>query len=266
MINVNAQEEGGIIQSTAIARKRGRVIQLLTIGLLSFLTAFLGGFFVLSSCHFVSVAVEVGDDATEFDLHFGLWKYSPVDSAFQGYTYCSQYDDVFVSGAPWFGRISSLIALAGGGFSLLVLWLYLVFGRCALNVWNMAIFSAAMSGGLQLCTLSVLTGPICREEGCVIGPAGIISIIAGCCYFVLAFEMHYNTPLVNVRDDFDPASSRVGNFEMSDFEYGAKAYVHRIAFGNTNPYPTLNQDQGGHYRRHNGATTNGPYIPPSALV
>jgi hypothetical protein len=236
MINVHAQEESGFVESTAIARKRGRVVQLLTIGLVSFLIAFLGGFLVLSSCYFVSAAIQ-GENGEEYDLHFGLWKYSPAESASQGYTYCSNYDGDFIGDAPWFGRVSSLVALLGGGFSLGVLWLYLVLGRCVKHIWDIAVYAAAISGVLQLSTLSILAGTICNEQVCTLGPAGTISIAAACFYFVLAFEMRYNTPLVNLSNSLTRVSAReephhmMTNLEMTDFEYGAKAYVDRIVFG-----------------------------------
>ena len=279
MIKISTQEEDGFIASTGIAKKRGRVVQLLTIALLSFLIAFLGGFWALSSCHFMSIAIEA--DGVEFDLRFGLWIYSPIDSAFQGYSYCNQYDGDFVADAPWFGRISSLIALAGGGFSLGVLWLYLVAGRCVQQIWTSAVFAAAISGVLQLLTLSVFAGPLCSQEVCTLGPAGIASIVAGCFYFVLAFEMHYQNPLVLKLDDSisgvptrEHPSQLMNNLEMTDFEYGAKAYVHRLTFGDTNPYPSLddvpreNQQPVGETTTRRGRTKNrkGSYVPPSAIV
>lgn len=275
MIKLNAQEEGGFIRSTSIARKRGKVVQLLTIGLLSFLIAFLGGFLVLSSCHFLSAAIQVGENAEELNLHFGLWKYSPATSASQGYTYCSSYDGDFIASAPWFGRISSLIALLCGAFSLGVLWLYLVLGRCVKNTWNIAVYAAAFSGVLQLSTLSILAGTICKEQVCTIGPAGIISVVSGCFYFLLVFEMHYNSPIANISESLTHDISReephymVTNLEMTDFEFGAKAYVHRISFGNTNPCPTLDQAQIRN-QNHIGETMNGrknaSYVPPAAIV
>ena len=62
----------------------------------------------------------------------------------------------------------------------------------------------------------------------------------------------------------------VGNLEMTDFEYGAKAYVHRIAFGDANPYPILNQVKKVNRRQRTGEATKdqdrGSYVPPSAIV
>ena len=255
MINVNNQEEGGFVQSTMIAKKRGRIVQLLTIGLLSFLISFLGGILVLSSCYFVSASIQDQENAQEYNLHFGLWRYSPSASASQGYNYCTRYDGDFIAGAPWFGRLSGLVAILGGGFSFWVLCLYLVLGRSVKNTWNIAVYTAAVSGLLQLSTLSIFSGAVCKQQVCTLGPAGVISIVAGCFYFVLAFEMYYNTPLVNRSNSLpnvsccDEPHQVVANLEMTDFENGAKAYIQRI----------LNQS-------HNGETTKGrensSYVPP----
>lgn len=256
MINVNAQEEGRFIESALVAKKRGRVVQLLTIGLLSFLISFVGGLLVLSSCYFVSAPIQGGDDGEEYDLHFGLWKYSPVYSASQGYSYCNNYDGDFIGGAPWFGRLSSFIALLGGGYSLGVLWLYLLLGKCVKTAWKIAVYTTAASGLLQLSTLSIFTGNICREQECTLGPAGMISIVAGCFYFVLAHEMHHNTPL----EDLSEPHHAVTNLEMTDFENGARAYVQRIIFGGSTSYHQKagNQSNIGETKDQEGPS----YVPP----
>lgn len=267
MINVNEQEEGGFVRgtSTAIAKnrkKRGRIVQLLTIGLLSFLISFLGGILVLSSCFIVSGTV-VGTYGQMYDLHFGLWKYSPVASASGGYHYCTNYDGDYINSAPWLGRLSSLIAMAGGAFSLGALFFYLVLGRSVKNTWNIAVYTAMFSGILQLSTLSILFGPICKEVECSLGPAGIISVVAGFFYFVLAFEMYYNTPLIYYQRDnglanincCEPPHQAVMNLEMTDFQYGAKDYAKRIIFGVTNPYASTHHPRTLDDR-------NDSYVPP----
>lgn len=249
MINVNSQEERRFIESTAVAKKRGHVVvKLLAIGLLAFLIAFLGGFLVLSSCHFVSVEMQVGENAEEYNIHFGLWKYSPVDSATQGYTYCSSYSGDVSSYVPWFGRICSLFALLGGGFSIGVLWLYLVFGVFMNHIWKVAVYTAAISGVMQASTLSILVSTICKEQVCTLGPAGMISIVAGSFYFVLACAMFLNSPLDNLnvgRTNISSIENPDQNLEMTNFEYGTNDCANRIG-------PT---DSDGN-----------SYFPPSAIV
>jgi hypothetical protein len=283
MIKLTTQDEG-LIESTAVARKRVGAAQLLSIGLASFLIAFMGGFWAQSSCYLVSsiVAVENSGDSR---MRFGIWKYSPVESISQGYSYCSPYDS---GNAPWLGRLTSLMALFGGLFSLLVLWIYLVLGRSDPRTWKWAIMTAATSGMLQLSTVfSVLMGPVCRQTGCSLGPACIVSIVGSLMYFMLAYEMLYNRPVCgdadeNIDDGLfssqhtgQRSQSLVANLEMADFEDGVKAYVQRLTYGNSDPVHSAGggtleqiqyqleyqqQDDRGAFRRQ------GSYEPPSEIV
>jgi hypothetical protein len=282
MIRVGENDDTFIL-NTALARKRVRVVQLLLVGLVGLLVAFLGGIYVQSSCHFVSAQVEVGQNAKVFSLHYGLWKYTPMDSVFQGYSYCYQYDDKYTNDAPMFPRWASCIALIGGAFSLSILWFYLIFGRAAQRVWRMAVLSAGLSGILQLCTLIFFIGDVCQRDVCTLGPAGILSVVASCVWFILAFEMHYNTPMTAWVADLPTSQSNteepgtlVSNLEMTDFEDGAKAYVRRLVKGGAaSPYeyPTLNQMQRANDNPIGEAmldpalmTPRGTYKPPQQLV
>ncbi|KAL3917063.1 MAG: hypothetical protein SGILL_004887 [Bacillariaceae sp.] len=278
MVKLTTQEEVGMIERTAFARKRVRVVQLLGAGLLAFLVSFLGGFWLQSSCYFVSTTVSAGENEADFYLRFGLWKYSPVDSAFDGYSYCSPYDDDYAGEAPWVSRFTSNLALIGGAFSLLVLWIYLVFGRCNHLIWKGAVVSAGLSGILQLITLSIFAGPICKS-GCSVGPGALVSIFAGCIYLFLAYEMHYNAPQPTMsdgllssslsRDADDTPRNLVASLEMKDISRGAKAYVRRLTVGEAHPYPTLNQTQRSNdspMGKQMLANNSGSYQPPAVFV
>jgi hypothetical protein len=94
------REDEAFLMNTGLAHKRVRVVQLLIIGLVGILLAWMGNFFVSSSCYFASVPVAVGQYGDLFPLHFGLWNYSPVDSALSGYKYCSPYSVYNQSDAP----------------------------------------------------------------------------------------------------------------------------------------------------------------------
>jgi hypothetical protein len=243
-----AEADDAFIINTAIARKRVRVVQLLIVGLVGLLLGLLGSFYVQSSCHFVS-AKEEGQNSQAFALHYGLWKYSPMESAFQGYSYCYGYDRVYNSDAPTFPRWVSVLALVGGSFSLGVLWFYLIVGRSNIIVWRLSVVSAGLSGLLQMCTLFFLVGDVCDRDACTLGPAGVLSVVASFIWFILGFEMHYNTPLtawvsgVSGRAHVEPRIL-VANLEMTDLKDGAWAYVRRIVQGeDVSPYPTLNQIQ-----------------------
>ena len=96
-------------------------------------------------------------------------------------------------------------------------------------------------------------------------------------YFILAFEMYYNSPMVACMDEI-PTSPTIeqpvnmmANLEMTDFEDGAKAYVRRIVQGNSeDTLPTLNQVQRvnvnpigeGMFER---AIPRAPYQPPAIV-
>jgi hypothetical protein len=276
MIRIEKQDEHYIFNTT-LARKRVHVVQLLAVGLLALLVAFLGSFWVQSSCHFVSASVEVGENDQVFELHYGLWKYTPIDSAFRGYSYCYQYDDEYTGDAPMYSRWASCMALLGGAYSICVLWYYLIMGRGTRKMWMTASASAAVSGALQLCTLLIFAGPVCRRDECTLGPAGVLSVVASMVYFILAFEMYYNSPMVACMDEI-PTSPTIeqpvnmmANLEMTDFEDGAKAYVRRIVQGNSeDTLPTLNQVQRvnvnpigeGMFER---AIPRAPYQPPAIV-
>jgi hypothetical protein len=272
MIRIGEQQDEVFILNTALARKRVRVVQLLIVGLVALLVGFLGNLWVQSSCHFVSASVKVGENEQVFDLHYGLWKYTPIDSAFQGYSYCYQYDDEYTADAPFFARYASCIAVIGGAFSLGVLWFYLIFGRGNQMMWNYAVAAAGISGALQLCTLVILAGPVCQRDDCTLGPAGILSVIASMVYFILAFEMHYNTPMAAWVTQLAecPSTEQPGhlmaNLEMTDFEDGAKAYVRRIVRGDSSPYPTLNQFQRDNASPIGEAMLDRGYKPPAQIV
>eukprot|EP00529_Nitzschia_sp_RCC80_P024866 CAMPEP_0113516990 /NCGR_PEP_ID=MMETSP0014_2-20120614/41943_1 /TAXON_ID=2857 /ORGANISM="Nitzschia sp." /LENGTH=533 /DNA_ID=CAMNT_0000414003 /DNA_START=20 /DNA_END=1621 /DNA_ORIENTATION=- /assembly_acc=CAM_ASM_000159 len=282
MVKLTTNDEG-LIESTAFARKRVGAAQLLSVGLASFLIAFMGGFWAQSSCYFVSSLVEVADNGGDFQMRFGMWKYSPVESISEGYSYCSPYATNMIT-SLWLGRMSSLLALFGGLFSLIVLWIYLVLGRSNPRTWNWAILTAGSSGVLQLSTvLSVFTGPVCSENGCSPGPASFVSVIGGLMYFALAYEMHYNRPvfddsigdlddsLFSSRSTGQRSQSIVANLEMTDFEDGAKAYVQRLSYGNSDACnPSSDEVHYQHdYRQQEDMGTsnkNCSYEPPSAIV
>lgn len=251
MVRVGERQDEKFIVNTALAKKRVSVVQLLAFGLVGILVGFLGSLYVQSTCHFVSAQVQVGDDGQEFDLHYGLWKYSPVESAFQGYKFCYEYDDGYSYDAPRFSRGSSLAALVAFTFSLVNLWVYLIFGKATRILWEAAVRGSLMAGFLQLSTMAVFLGPICRQAECTLGPGATVSLCASAVYFMMAFEMHYNSPIQSWMDDVPncPSSEQphrmVENLEMTDVANSAVAYVKRLVSRSPTgtSLPTLNQIQ-----------------------
>ena len=115
-------DEREYIKNSATAQKRVKAVQLLIVGLVGLILGWLGNFFVGTSCHFVNVPVQAGQNGQgNFPLHFGLWKYSPADSAMIGYPYCYPYGGSHDDEAPLVSRISNIVALVFGTYSLVVL-------------------------------------------------------------------------------------------------------------------------------------------------
>lgn len=227
MVRITKQDET-LFLNLGLANKRVRVVQLLIIGLVATLLGWLGNFFVGTSCNFASVDVEVGENAQVFRLHFGLWKYSPADSAFNGYTYCYPYGGNHSSDVPIVPRISNLSALMAGTYSLSVLWWYLISGRVVETFWKWAVRSAIFAGAMQLSTLFFFVGRLCRKSSCTFGPASIVALVTAVAWFILAWELAYNMPAVHEKKE-EPAPVGVANLEMADLHGASQEYYERFS-------------------------------------
>ena len=197
-------EEEAFLMNTGLAHKRVRVVQLLIIGLVGVLLGWLGNFFVSSSCYFASVPVQVGQNGDVFELRFGLWNYSPVDSALNGFKYCYPYGGQHVSDAPVVSRACNLAALLAGTYSLVVLWVYLISARVNAKFWEAAVYAAFAAGVLQFGTpIFFFTGRMCRNASCSAGPAAALAAVTAVAWAVLGAELYYHCPVVGEDDDDD---------------------------------------------------------------
>lgn len=191
-----------------------------------------------------------------------MWKYTPLNSAFEGYSYCYKYDGQFTTDTPFVPRIVGLAALLLGVCSLGVLWVYLVLGRTNYVYWNRAIYACALSGILQGLTFLFFAGSMCRRNKCSVGPGAAVSIVSTLAWFVLAFEMYYNTPIMlgdEHDDDINSPDGIVASLEMSDVSDGLTALFRRVTNRNGQDIPTLNQ-----FRRDKVETPGRkPYVPPT---
>lgn len=234
MVKIGQAEESFIL-SSALAKKRVRVVQLLLIGLVGLLLGLLGNFFVSTSCHFATVAVQVGNNENDFQFHFGLWKYSPMDSVFQGYSYCYKYDGQYSTDAPIVSRISNIIALLAGTLSISILWMYLIFGWADQLQWKWAVWMAFFAAIVQLSTLYFFMGSLCQEYSCSFGPGAVLSILTSIVWAILACEMQYHMPvalyasgLAGPDCEHEQPRSLVTNLEMAHLDEVTREYLTRV--------------------------------------
>jgi len=255
--NQDNDEQAAFLIHTGLAHKRVRVVQLLIIGLVGMLLGWLGNFFVSSSCHFASVPVTVGQNGDVFRLHFGLWNYSPVDSALDGYKYCYPYNQgQRTADAPVVARAINLAALLVGTYPLVVLWWYLISGKVHALFWKTAVYSALVAGALQFATpIFFFTGSLCRESTCSVGPAAALSAVTAVAWGVLGAELHYQCPVVDMSIDpttdccsamdgsaghgssgSSAASTPVAHLEMADLAGASQEYLDRFQRKQRNRY------------------------------
>lgn len=213
----------------------------------------------------------MGTNGQVFRLHYGLWKFTPLDSVFQGYTYCYNYHDRFTGDAPFIPRLAALSAMVLGGYSLCIVWYYLIFGDADEVYWRWCVRTAIGAGFLQFSTMFFFIDDVCRNNECALGPAGVVSLTSAIIWLILAFELWYNMPTSAWAPDIgdlvnSPDASLMGNLEMSDFEDGAKAYFRRMR--PNHDLPTLNQMQRenenpiGEGMREISVSPRGTYNPP----
>ena len=73
------------------------------------------------TCHFITGDATVGEDDVAFGLYFGLQKFTPIDSAFQGYIYCQSYDSEDNYNPPMVPRFAGVAATIFGAIPLIVI-------------------------------------------------------------------------------------------------------------------------------------------------
>jgi hypothetical protein len=210
------REDEAFLINTGLAQRRVRVVQLMIIGLFGILLPWMGNVFVSSNCHFASIHVVVGSYGNVYPLHFGLWNYSPVSSALNGYKYCYPYyhqssandEDYsmnqYRSDPPITSRICNSFALLLGTYSLVILWWYLISGRVRRHLWKGAVYAAFMAGMLQLATpISFFLGRTCRNNHCSVGPGTVLCTITAIGWMVFGAELHYHCPIIHYLQDGD---------------------------------------------------------------
>lgn len=214
-------------------------------------------------------------------MHLGLWTYSPIDSVFQGYSYCWPYDDSYTSREPVFPRITGLTAMISGSIALCVLWVYLILGVTNDFFWTGAVKAFTFTGICQLFTFSFFLDSVCSEATCYFGPGAFICLVCSIIWFILAYEMHNNAP-VSALLPFLPSQSTKNdlmNLELPDMHERIKSRWNRLPFkAAQEEVPSLStftkKNQCDRYERmvndchsnssptSNDNNSNGSYFPP----
>jgi len=177
-----------------IKRTRVRVIPLIVCGAFSII-GLLGGIFSQVTCNFASGMKAVGQNNQEFEMRAGLWKYSPIDSVFEGYAYCYGYSDDTSQTSQIFSRLFGILAVCCGGFSVGVLWYYLLMVKTSAFFWKLAIRTALVASLCQCGTFFLFTSQLCSEISCRMGPGGFISLFSSLVWLVMGYHMSHNCPL-----------------------------------------------------------------------
>lgn len=190
-----AMDNGGGVMPIKIAHRRTRTIQLFIFGIFGVIFGFFGCIYTQFTCGFIHANIIVGDDENVMKLHFGMWKHTPYDAVFDNYSYCNGYEeDDFYENAPSLIRILVSCSLLTGSFSLCVLWTYLMMGITSELFWKLGVRTLLVAGIAQSSSFFIFAGEICEENECSFGPGAIVSVFTTLIWFLIAYEMHYNTP------------------------------------------------------------------------
>ena len=170
--------------------------------------------FAESTCSFVTYQQNVGYYSEAFDVHLGMWEHAPIGNAFtNSYASCVSYSDPYSTiNPPTVSRSSGILALAAGGFSLAVLWSYLLFLRFNALFWKIAVYSALIAAFCQSLTLGVFFGEVCSENACDAGPGSLSSVISTIMWAFLAREMHSNHPMKRKLSSIDSSKFMDKNY------------------------------------------------------
>ena len=153
--------------------------------------------YVVTTCHFITGNVHVGKDEIDFGLYYGLNEFSPVDSAFSGYTYCQGYDSSYGFNPPIMPRAFGIASLIIGMVAVIVIGVYLRFQMTDEFFWEGSKWLLGLGFILQLSTLSMFFVDLC-EDGveCSFGPGAWATMISSISWLILSIEMKVNSPLI----------------------------------------------------------------------
>jgi hypothetical protein len=148
------------------------------------------------TCHFIT-GNSVDDDELGYILNFGLQEFTPIDSSFQGYKYCLEYDSKYNYNPPLAPRAAGIAAIIFGSIPLIVVGVYLLFSVTHKILWNTSMWMLYFGSICQISTLSIFLLDLCQEDVyCSMGPGAWATIISSLSWFALSIEMKLNSALV----------------------------------------------------------------------
>ncbi|KAL9182776.1 hypothetical protein ACHAXT_004055 [Thalassiosira profunda] len=169
--------------------KRNRMTAMVILGILGGL---LPSLYVITTCHFITGDVEVGEDGVEFALHYGLQRFTPIDQAFQYYYgECQAYDSAYSNSPPTLAFALSVAAIIFSGNSL---------DRSS-GVPPFLDDAQDSLERINISTLSIFLTDLCGNGvQCSMGPGSRAAVLSSVVWFILSLEMKLNTPFVPAAD------------------------------------------------------------------
>lgn len=190
------EDEANLVMTPRLARERTKVVQLFIMGGIGTVFGFFGSIYSQAACNFADVTSN--DDYNAVTFHFGLWEYTPMESVYKGYSFCTDYSDEFSEEGPVESRTMAVLALIFSTLSLGILWLYLATHYIVPTLWRVGIILMYLASALQALSIFMFFDSNLCSSGdftCSFAPAGIVSVVVSVLYFLLALSLTCATPM-----------------------------------------------------------------------
>jgi len=201
------EDEANLVMTPRLSKERTKVVQLFVMGGIGTVFGFFGSIFSQAACNYADVTSNDAYNAVTF--HFGLWKYTPMESVYKGYSFCTDYSDEFSDEGPVESRTLALTALGFSTLSLAILWIYLATHYIVPTLWRIGVVLMFLASLLQAVSIFMFfDSHLCTsgDFSCSFAPAGIMSIVVTVLYFLLALSLTFATPM-SVRSSNTPAAA-----------------------------------------------------------